>query len=156
MVADYNYHRLDGDFTTRIYDASQHSVFVNLLYQNQNAEQHHYTLGLSGLADFYKEDIGAGAIVSNRFGDAGAFAEYTFHSADEKTFSSILGVRADWFNGGVGLRFSPRLTLKWAPSESLVVSPTLLSMPIILFPGTLTPAASGAPLWEQGFTPAST
>ncbi|MBP5549336.1 MAG: TonB-dependent receptor plug domain-containing protein [Bacteroidales bacterium] len=121
VVADYNYHRLDGDFTTRIYDASQHSVFVNLLYQNQNATQHHYTLGLSGLADFYKEDIGLRSKISNRFGDAGAFAEYTFHSADQKTFSAILGLRTDWFNGGVGLRFSPRLTLKWAPSESLVL-----------------------------------
>ena len=119
VVADYNYHRLDGDFTTRIYDASQHSVFVNLLYQNQNARQHYYTLGVSGLVDFYKEDIGQRPVIFNRFGDAGAFAEYTFHSADEKTFSSILGVRTDWFTGA-GLRFSPRLTLKWAPSESLV------------------------------------
>ena len=120
VVADYNYHRLDGDFTTRIYDASQHSVFLNLLYQNQNATQHHYTLGLSGMADFYSEDMGAGAIVSSVHGDVGAYAEYTFHSADEKTFSSILGVRTDWFNGS-GLRFSPRLTVKWAPFESLVL-----------------------------------
>lgn len=119
VVADYNFHRLDGDFTTRTYDASQHSVFVNLLYQNQNSTQHHYTLGLSGLADFYREDF-AGKTVSTRLGDAGVFGEYTFHSADQKTFSAILGVRTDWFNG-IGLRFSPRLTLKWAPSESLVL-----------------------------------
>lgn len=120
VVADYNYHRLDGDFTTRIYEASQHSVFLNILYQNQNAEQHHYTLGLSGMVDFYSENMGTGTVVSNVHGDVGAYAEYTFRSADEKTFSSILGVRTDWFNGS-GLRFSPRLTVKWAPFESLVL-----------------------------------
>ena len=120
VVADYNYHRLGGDFTTRIYNSSQHSIFVNILYQNQNQEQHHYTLGLSGMADFYSEDIGTGSIVYNVHGNVGAYSEYTFHSADEKTFSSILGLRTDWFNGS-GLRFSPRLTFKWAPFESLVL-----------------------------------
>ena len=145
VIADYNFHRMESDFSARTYDASQHSAFVNLLYQNQDVEQHHFTLGLSGMADFYAEDYGystqfktqadgtsiwscntglapVAAHVNplNRIFDLGAFGEYTFHSADETTFSSILGLRADWFSGA-GFRFSPRLTLKWAPSESLVL-----------------------------------
>ena len=145
LVADYTYYRMQSDFTSRKYGAGQHSVFANLLYQNQNLEQHHFTLGLSEMLDVYNEDFGystqfyrqyEGApltwicypalapVTSHRdmrssLNDLGAFGEYTFHSADETTFSSILGLRADWFRGE-GLRFSPRLTLKWAPSESLV------------------------------------
>ena len=145
VVADYNFHKMDSDFSSRTFDASQHTAFVNLLYQNQDVEQHHFTLGLSGMMDFYSEDYGystqfrtyadgtsvwscnpglapVAAHVNplTRLADVGAFGEYTFHSADETTFSSILGLRTDWFSGA-GLRFSPRLTLKWAPSESLVL-----------------------------------
>ena len=145
LVADYTYYAMETDFTTRTFDAGQHSAFLNLLYQNQDMEQHHFTLGLSGMLDVFKEDFGystqltggAGALATwscyaglapvtshavndNRLGNVGAFGEYTFHSADETTFSAILGLRGDWFNGA-GFRFSPRLTLKWAPSESWVL-----------------------------------
>ena len=128
VVLDYNFHRMEGDFTTRRYDASQHSAFANLLYQNQDLEQHHFTLGLSGTADFYSEAFGysaqgpAGGSLAPETSlvDVGAFGEYTFHSADETTFSAIMGLRTDWFKGA-GFRFSPRLTLKWAPSASLVL-----------------------------------
>lgn len=128
VVLDYNFHRLAGDFTTRRYDASQHSAFANLLYQNEVMEQHHITLGLSGMADFYSEDFwhaepflhGLPLSPGGPLVDLGAFGEYTFHSADETTFSAILGLRTDWFNVA-GFRFSPRLTLKWAPSASLVL-----------------------------------
>ena len=120
VIADYTFYDMDADFTTRGYDAGQHSGFVNLLYQNQNIEQHHFTLGLSGMLDAYKELFPNEAKpVNTNLGDLGFFGEYTFHSADETTFSAILGLRGDWFNQA-GLRFSPRLTLKWAPSESLV------------------------------------
>ena len=128
IVLDYNFHRLAGDFTTRRYDASQHSAFANLLYQNEVTEQHRITLGLSGMADFYSEDFrhaepflpGGPPSPAGPLVDLGAFGEYTFHSADETTFSAILGLRTDWFNSA-GFRFSPRLTLKWAPSASLVL-----------------------------------
>jgi len=124
VVADYSFHSLESDYTTRRYDASQHSVFVNLLYQNQHLDQHHITLGVSGLADFYAEEyrLAAGANDSpvSRLAVFGAFGEYTFRSADGKTFTSILGLRTDWFSGE-GVRFSPRLTVKWAPSEQLVL-----------------------------------
>ncbi|MBR1575203.1 MAG: TonB-dependent receptor [Bacteroidales bacterium] len=142
LVSDYTYYKMDADFTTRMYQADQHSVFVNLLYQNQDLEQHHFTLGISEMLDVMGEDFsydvhagasdwdpsrwgaqllppGVGNHSGTRLNDAGVFGEYTFHSADETTFSAIVGVRADWFNLA-GWRFSPRLTLKWAPVEALV------------------------------------
>ena len=145
VVADYTYYSMESDFMTRTFDSGQHSAFVNLLYQNQDVEQHHFTLGLSGMWDLFKDEYGYSTLLTggpgspstwycyaglapvaskvengSSLGDLGAFGEYTFHSADETTFSSILGLRADWFNGA-GFRFSPRLTLKWAPSESWVL-----------------------------------
>ncbi len=120
VIADYTYYEMDAGFTTRSYDASQHSGFVNLLYQNQNVEQHHLTLGLSGMLDAYRELFPYETNTSKtNLSDLGVFGEYTFHSADETTFIAILGLRGDWFNNA-GFRFSPRLTLKWAPSDALV------------------------------------
>ena len=120
VIADYTYYKMDASFTTRSYDAGQHSGFLNLLYQNEVVEQHHLTLGMSGMLDAYSELFpGGSSPVNSKLADLGFFGEYTFHSADETTFSTILGLRGDWFNQA-GLRFSPRLTLKWAPSEALV------------------------------------
>ena len=144
LVADYTYYTMESDFTTRTFDAGQHSAFLNLLYQNQDAEQHHFTLGLSGTLDAFRESYGYSTLLKGAPGEqaywycyeglapvtstvrndsalanAGAFGEYTFHSADEKTFSAILGLRADWFRGN-GIKVSPRLSLDWAPSESWV------------------------------------
>ena len=124
LVADYTWYRMDGDFTTRRYDARQHSAFLNLLYQNHNVEQHHFTLGLSETLDFFREKylwgaFNGDALITTTLNNLGAFGEYTFHSADETTFSAIVGLRADWFKDN-GVRFSPRLTLKWAPSDSWV------------------------------------
>ena len=45
-------------------------------------------------------------------------SEYTFPAGDK--FSAILGLRADWFKDN-GLKVSPRMTLKWAPVEDLVL-----------------------------------
>ncbi|MBR1500799.1 MAG: TonB-dependent receptor [Bacteroidales bacterium] len=124
LVADYTWYRMDGDFTTRRYDARQHSAFLNLLYQNHNVEQHHFTLGLGETLDFFREKylwgaFNGDALINTTLNNLGAFGEYTFHSADETTFSAIVGLRADWFKDN-GVRFSPRLTLKWAPSDSWV------------------------------------
>lgn len=124
LVADYTWYRMDGDFTTRRYDARQHSAFLNLLYQNHNVEQHHFTLGLSETLDFFREKylwgaFNGDALINTTLNNLGAFGEYTFHSADETTFSAIVGLRTDWFKDN-GVRFSPRLTLKWAPSDSWV------------------------------------
>ena len=142
MVADYTFQTLDSGFgisdafpymTSREYDADQHSAFLNLLYQNQDNDDHHFTLGLSEMLDIYSESLlsGTGVPYYTLFinsGDAaapshtvlsdmGAFGEYTYHHGD--VFSAIVGLRGDWYNLS-GLRFSPRVTLKWAPSEQWV------------------------------------
>lgn len=136
-VIDHTFYKLDSGFgadgvllpalpeqkiTGRSYDAAQNSTFVNLLYQNQDNESHHFTLGLSGMLDACREKFNPVQrlelpdAVRTSLGDLGAFGEYTFHSGE--TFSAIAGLRADWYNGS-GLHVSPRITLKWSPDEYL-------------------------------------
>lgn len=128
VVADYTFQKgnsLYGNaaaLSGRSYDATQHSAFVNVLYQNQDNDSHHFTIGLSEMLDAYSENfLPVLSVKAPRRGtvlsDMGVFGEYTFHRAE--VFSAIVGLRGDWYNGA-GIRFSPRVTLKYAPSEQWV------------------------------------
>ncbi|MDD6151795.1 MAG: TonB-dependent receptor [Bacteroidales bacterium] len=126
LVADWNYQNMDSSFGLTTYDAKQQSAFVNLLLQKQISESHKFTLGLSNVLDVYNENLlrafdsySADPLVRRTvLNTAGVFSEYTYHAGDK--FSAILGLRADWFKDN-GLKVSPRMTLKWAPVEDLVL-----------------------------------
>ena len=126
LVADWNYQNMDSSFGLTTYDANQQSAFVNLLLQKQISESHKFTLGLSNVLDVYNENLlrafdsySADPLVRRTvLNTAGVFSEYTYHAGDK--FSAILGLRADWFKDN-GLKVSPRMTLKWAPVEDLVL-----------------------------------
>ncbi len=131
LVTDLNYVNLNSSYGFNGYLGQQNSMFVNLLYQDQQLEAHHLTLGLSNMLDIYKEqctldtfshDSAFGMLprsesLSSFLNDLGAFAEYTFHAEDK--FSAIVSLRGDWYTGQ-GVHMSPRLTLKWMPAEQLV------------------------------------
>ena len=126
-IADYTFQSLGSNFGYKGYDATQHSAFLNLLYQDQAVEQHHFTLGLSEMLDVYDETLtlafpGLTTVTpsATTLSDLGVFGEYTFHSEDETTLSAIVGLRADWYNLA-GVRVSPRLTLKWQPADWIVL-----------------------------------
>ncbi len=126
FVADYTRTAMDAWFGASRYDVSQNSGFVNILFQNEMSDAHKFTLAAGGTVDALGErlvrkvlrqslDPGRGDDV---FGSAGVAGEYTFHAGEK--FSSIAGLRGDWFSGE-GLRFSPRLTLKYAPADYIVL-----------------------------------
>ena len=128
LVADYSYQDMDSWFGATKYLANQHSSFFNLLYQNEINESHKFTVGLNGAYDIYNEDflrrvyvISGGETGWNGRTDlanVGAFGEYTFHAGEK--FSSIVGVRGDWFYGQ-GFKVSPRVTLKYMPIDEIVI-----------------------------------
>ena len=128
LVADYSYQDMDSYFGATKYLAGQHSSFFNLLYQNEINESHKFTLGLNGTYDLYNEDFLrevwiTGVNSTKRHGrtdlaNAGVFGEYTFKSGEK--FSSIIGLRGDWFYGQ-GFKVSPRVTLKYMPIEEIVI-----------------------------------
>lgn len=126
FVADYTLTDMDSRFGASKYFATQNSAFVNVLFQDEINDSHKFTLALGGTADRYNEDfmrkvaaqtLTPGEAVRN-FVNAGVSGEYTFHAGDK--FSSIIGLRGDWFRGD-GLKFVPRLTLKYTPIEQIVL-----------------------------------
>ena len=126
FVADYTLTDMDSWFGASRYMATQNSGFVNVLFQDEINDSHKFTLALGGAADRYGEDfmrrvaaqsLDPGKAVST-FYNVGLSGEYTFHAGDK--FSSIVGLREDWFNGE-GFRFVPRITLKYSPFEQVVL-----------------------------------
>lgn len=133
MILDYNYQDLGSYFGATSYLADQHSVFANFLYQNELDEHHKYTVGFSGTFDRYDEDfkrvvwtaLGENATADNGKTDllnGGLFAEYTFKPSEE--FTAIVGLREDFYKQDkdkIAARFSPRVTLKYAPYEEVII-----------------------------------
>lgn len=101
----------------RTYDAGQHTLFANLIFQDHSIDSHHFTLGISETADFYDEEFCTVTPVNTVLSNTGIYGEYTFSAGDK--FSAIVGLRGDYYNKG-GFRFNPRLTLKYAPSDQWV------------------------------------
>ena len=129
FVGDYSYQDMDSYFGSTKYIADQHSLFGNLLYQNEINESHKFTLGMSATYDRYMEDfrrlvalqdVSDNGLTQMTVG--GIFGEYTFHAGEK--FSAITGLRQDFYkksgNKIVG-RFSPRVTLKYMPTEEVVI-----------------------------------
>ena len=129
FVGDYTYQDMDSYFGSTKYIADQHSLFGNLLYQNVVNDSHKFTLGMSATYDRYVEDfrrvVAAQNVSDNgltQMAVGGFFGEYTYHAGEK--FSAIIGLREDFYKKSgdriVG-RFSPRVTLKYSPSDDVVI-----------------------------------
>ena len=127
MILDYSYQDMDSYFGATKYLAGQHSSYLNLLYQNEINESHKFTVGLNAAYDIYNEDFfrqryvlasDADWLKRTDLANVGVFGEYTFKAGDK--FSSIVGLRGDWFYGQ-GFRVSPRVTLKYMPIDEIVI-----------------------------------
>ncbi len=133
VVADYTYYHMNSAFGSTKYLASQNAAYVNFLYLNEFSEHHKLTAGLNATYDRYDETLdrllcdgtlqGVGfPPVTNLF-KTGLFAEYTFTAGDK--FTAIAGVCADWYSetgdGSRRVKLSPRVTLKYAPEEHIIL-----------------------------------
>ena len=122
LVLDYNYYNMDSGFGPSSYLASQQSGFLNLLYQNEINENHRFTVGASGTVDGFNENLLKGSASLNDLrtleANAGVFGEYTYKNGE--VLSLIAGLRGEWYKGN-GFKLSPRLTVKYAPVEDLVI-----------------------------------
>ena len=129
FVGDYTYQDMDAYFGSTKYLAGQHSLFGNLLYQNVISDAHKFTVGMSATYDSYMEDFRRLVMFQDvsdngltQMAVGGFFGEYTYHAGDK--FSAIVGLREDFYKKSgsriVG-KFSPRVTLKYSPSEDIVI-----------------------------------
>ncbi len=111
-------HRQDAYFGLRNYDASQNSLYSNLIYQSTLGNTNHqYRTGLSFQLDHYREMLTPGDFERMEW-VPGAFLEYTYNFMD--VFTAVAGIRADRHNQ-FGTFFTPRLHLRLQPVEKTVL-----------------------------------
>lgn len=130
LVSDFNDYVMNSGFGRSVYDGNQISGFANLLYQNQMWDSHHFTVGASATYDYFNQYFKHlvpmsfvapfyDSSVDDHLVNVGVFGEYTYKY--EEKLSVIGGLRADWYNNGVGVKASPRLTVRYTPVDQLVV-----------------------------------
>ncbi|HRR49701.1 MAG TPA: TonB-dependent receptor [Bacteroidales bacterium] len=116
-VVDYSMYDMNSFFGYKSYDATQNSVFFNLMLQNQINDNHKYIIGLSGQYDNFDEHLN-GANVGREEQSAGAYGEYTYVNGDKITV--VAGLRLD-NNNLHGWLFAPRINVKYDFTDKLVL-----------------------------------
>ena len=109
-------HEQNAKYGSRAYDATQTSIYANLIYQSFiNNTNHIYKLGLSSLVDNYDETWSGQNYKRNEV-VPGAFAEYAYNG---KKFNIVAGLRGDYHNL-FGAFVTPRLHVRYAPFTNSV------------------------------------
>ena len=111
------YHDQNSQFGNRVYDATQKSIYFNMIYQSiiDNTD-HQVRMGTSFQWDQFDEQVATSNYKRNEW-VPGIFGEYTYKGSEK--FSVLLGGRADYHNN-FGLFFTPRANVRYAPNESTV------------------------------------
>lgn len=121
LVADYTYHEMDALFGLQEYGGTQHSVFANLIYQNEINERHKIEAGLTSHYDRTDETVHGAFWKKDLFRNEPAFAafgEYTFTLEDKLTF--VGGVNLE-YNCNYGWLFAPRANVKYCVTDNIVL-----------------------------------
>ena len=123
-VADYSYHNLDSYFGLKGYNATQNSVFLNVIYQNMVRENHWYSFGVnlhSDNIDEHLKDYHIGSYYDQFPGReenaVGFYGEYTYTQGEK--VSVVAGMRAD-YNNMHGWLPAPRINVKYAFDPKLI------------------------------------
>ncbi|MDR1756329.1 MAG: TonB-dependent receptor [Culturomica sp.] len=123
LLLNYTDHRQDSYYGARNYDARQHTLFANYIYQSVfgTDADHAYSAGLSFTYDRYDEAFTdympqdrrtAAAEWRREERSGGAFFQYTGHFGEKVTL--LAGLRYDHHNLAGGF-FTPRLNIAYAP-----------------------------------------
>ncbi|MFC2129761.1 TonB-dependent receptor domain-containing protein, partial [Bacteroidota bacterium] len=111
-------HMQDALFGRRIYDATQQSLYSNLIYQGIiGSTNHQFRTGISFQLDNFTELIDTLTFNRNEM-VPGLFYEYTFNFMDR--VSIVSGIRGDYHNQ-YGLFFTPRIHMRYSLSDFTVL-----------------------------------
>lgn len=112
------YHDQKSQFGLRRYDATQKSLYFNMIYQTiiDNTD-HQVRMGSSFQYDNYNETVASANYKRNEW-VPGVFGEYTYKGSEK--FSILIGSRADYHNH-FGLFFTPRLNIRYVPDKMTVL-----------------------------------
>ena len=118
LITNWRYHDQKSYFGPKRYEGTQKSIntnFITLKAWDEN--KHELKFGASFNYDNYDEAFNDSAFAREEI-VPGAFMEYTFR-IDQK-FSAVAGFRTD-YNSKYGWFYTPRLHLKYNPTESTVL-----------------------------------
>ena len=127
LIGDYTFQKINSTYGHNLYNAGQHSGFMNLIFRNEFSESHDLTVGINALADMWNESLAVSPTMffnqvysghESSYWRVSPYVEYTLRN--EEKFSMIADL-AGVFDGGEPFRLAPRLTLKWQPTEWLVL-----------------------------------
>jgi len=112
-----NYQNQESYFGLRNYDATHKSFYSNFIFERElKMKGHEIKLGASFQGDVFDEQV-----VNTNYQRSemvpGTFFEYSY--ANEEKLSIVAGIRAD-YHSNYGLFFTPRLHVRYAPSEQTV------------------------------------
>lgn len=112
------YHDQDAHFGPRTYDATQKSLYANLIFQTIiNNTNHVIKGGISTVLDDYNERFEAMPFLRTEV-VPGAFVEYSYNYLDK--FNAVVGLRGDYDNLYGGF-ITPRLHLRYAPFKKTAI-----------------------------------
>ena len=118
LITNWRYQDQQSYFGLKTYDGVQKSINSNLIWmKGWNEDKHQLKAGLSFNYDNFDQAYNDSSFVREEL-VPGAFAEYTF-IIDTK-FSAVAGFRAD-YNSYFGWFYTPRLHLKYNPTENTVL-----------------------------------
>ena len=118
LITNWRYHDQYSYFGLKTYSGVQRSANSNLIWmKGWNEDKHELKAGLSFNYDNFDQTYNDSAFWREEV-IPGAFAEYTF-KIDMK-FSAVAGFRAD-YNSNFGWFYTPRLHLKYNPTENTVL-----------------------------------
>lgn len=111
------WHDSKSTFGLRPYDATQQSIYANLIYQSIIVDsRHQFKTGLSFQWDQYEEVLDTQEFERNE-SVPGAFFEYTLGKGEP--FTAVAGIRGDYHNQ-FGFFVTPRLHLRYAFNDQVV------------------------------------
>ena len=140
-ITNLSWHRNDGFFGVKDYDATQRSVYTNVIYQNILATtEHNYKLGASYALDEYVEMFN-NVDYSLTESTVGGFVEYSYtkpiepfcattktakeaageeYIRNNRGWAIVAGLRADYHNL-YGLQLAPRVNAKYNFNEETIM-----------------------------------
>jgi outer membrane receptor protein involved in Fe transport len=123
-ILSFTYQNDQSQFGTRLYDATQLSGYLNVIYSGKFGAKKNHKIGAGGSfqIDQLSENLRNQAIpsyigtLSKRIEPVpGLFAEYAYSIAEK--FIIMPGIRVDYNFNYQQLFWTPRLHLKWQPTE---------------------------------------
>lgn len=132
FIVSGSHHDQQAHYGLKMYTGLHQNLYLNLIYMTNLAEHHKITAGFSFNYDKFEETMiqkmTMGGMIENNLENfnskeyiPGFFAEYGLHLHHE--FQLLAGMRLDYHNQW-GLFATPRLHLKYNPTESLFLRAT--------------------------------